>query len=91
MNNHLFLIGINKYKHHTNLESCVKDCNDFKDILIEKFDFELSNVYELYDEEATNKRIQDAFRAYIKKLTTDDNLVIYFSGHGEYDEVTNTS
>ena len=65
MNNHLFLIGINKYKHHTNLESCVKDCNDFKDILIEKFDFELSNVYELYDEEDLER--------YFKQLNKNEN------------------
>lgn len=90
MANHLFLVGIDKYLNHENLESCVRDCSDFKDILTDKFDFELSKVYELYNENATNKKIQDAFRGYIKTLTNEDNLIIYYSGHGEFDEVTNT-
>jgi hypothetical protein len=90
MANHLFLIGINKYLSNKNLESCVRDCSDFKDILIEKFDFEQSKIYEVYDENATNKNIQDAFRGYVKTLTNEDSLVIYYSGHGEFDEITNT-
>lgn len=90
MSNYLFLIGINIYDNYSQLESSIKDCNDFRDLLLEKFDFDSSNVYELYDKEATNKKIQDAFRGYIKKLTKDDNLIIYYSGHGEYDEITST-
>lgn len=88
MSNHLFLIGINKYENQTNLESSVRDCHDFRDLLFEKFHFDNSNLYEIYDEEATSKKIQDAFRGYIKSLTENDNLIIYYSGHGEYDDLS---
>lgn len=90
MSNHLFIIGINEYLNQDNLSSCINDCNDFKDVLLEKFEFETSNVYEIYNENATSKKIQDAFRGYIKKLDENDNLVIYYSGHGEFDEISNT-
>ena len=90
MSNHLFSIGINTYKHKTHLASSIKDCSDIKDVLLEKFDFLSQNVYEIYNEEATNKNIQDTFRNYIKRLTEEDNLIIYYSGHGEFDCDTNT-
>ncbi|OJX37091.1 MAG: hypothetical protein BGO87_15110 [Flavobacteriia bacterium 40-80] len=90
MSNHLFLIGVNEYQYQNNLSSSVKDCVDFKDVLLEKFDFEEQKVYEIYNENATNKKIQDAFRGYIKQLTEDDSLIIYYSGHGEYDDISNT-
>lgn len=90
MSNYLFLIGVNTYLHQNNLSSSVKDCTDFKNVLLDKFDFEEQNIYEIYNENATNKKTQDAFRGYIKQLTEEDNLIIYYSGHGEYDEVSKT-
>ena len=90
MSNYLFLIGINKYLNQNELFSCVNDCIDLKNALLEKYEFDIKNVYEIYDENATNKNVQDAFRGYIKQLTEEDNLIIYYSGHGEFDEVSNT-
>ena len=83
MKNHLFIIGIDQYKDHDNLNSCVKDVSDFKSILIEKFQFEEPEVYELLNQEATNKKIQDALQGYSKRLSDRDNLVIFYSGHGD--------
>jgi hypothetical protein len=88
MANKLFIIGIDKYQHQKELNCCEKDVLDFKNILLEKFDFIESNTYELINSTATNKRIQDAFKGYVKELTIEDNLVIYFSGHGSYDNQT---
>ena len=86
MSNKLFIIGINEYKHHTHLKSSVKDVTDFKNILLEKYHFNEENVYELLNDNATNKKIQDALNGYRRTITNNDNLIIYFSGHGEYDE-----
>ncbi|EKT4499934.1 caspase family protein [Flavobacterium psychrophilum] len=89
MPNKLFIIGIDKYKHQDELNCCEKDVLDFKNILLEKFDFAENNIYELINAKATNKNIQDAFKGYVKELTSEDNLIIYFSGHGNYDSQTN--
>lgn len=82
MTNHLFLIGIDKYTHHPKLNSCIRDLKSFKKVLLERYDFEETNVTELYDFEATNKKIQDQFLEYVNHLTENDNLIIYYSGHG---------
>lgn len=89
MPNKLFIIGINDYQHQTNLKSCVKDVTDFKNLLLEKFDFTESHLIELLDKNATSKKIQDIFSDLISSLTENDNLIIYFSGHGSYNKNTN--
>lgn len=90
MANKLFVIGIDKYLKQEELKNSVKDVKDIKSILLEKYDFFEEDVYEVFDEHATSKNIQDAFRRYIKILTEDDNLIVIFSGHGDYDKETDT-
>ncbi|MDI1234098.1 MAG: caspase family protein [bacterium] len=85
MSNKLFIIGIDKYTNHKQLKSCVRDVLDFKNILLEKYYFNEENVYELLDEKATSINIQDALNGYSKATSTEDNLVIFFSGHGGMD------
>lgn len=86
MSNQIFLIGLDNYKYQKKLNSSVRGCNDFKNLLVEKYDFQESDIYELYNEDATNKKIQDAFKGYSKTLSNDDNLIIFYSGHGEFDD-----
>jgi hypothetical protein len=86
--NYLFLIGIDKYNQQEQLNSCVRDLIDFKNVLIEKYDFEESRIYELYDNDAINKNIQDGFKGYIKTLDEKSNLIVYFSGHGGLEKTT---
>ena len=85
MSNKLFLIGINEYKCKP-LNSCVKDVQDFKQILLDKYDFDPIDVYEIYNEDATLKNIFDALTKYVQILKESDNLIIYHSGHGSYNE-----
>ncbi|MEI9918542.1 MAG: caspase family protein [Bacteroidota bacterium] len=86
MINHLLLIGIDEYLYQPKLLNCVKDLKDFRDILLDKFYFDELNVVELYNGNATNKNIQDALMNCIASVSADDSLVIYFSGHGEFDK-----
>lgn len=88
MANYLFLIGIDDYLHQKKLNSSVKDVRDFKDVLLEKYEFREEDKYELINEGATSKNIQDALRKYVNLLKEEDNLIIFFSGHGEYDSIT---
>lgn len=88
--NYLFTIGIDEYQHWPPLKCAVKDIQDFTEILTDRYQFETDNVITLKDKEATEKNILSGFRKLVQKITEDDNLVIYFSGHGHYDEVTKT-
>ncbi|MCR9051204.1 MAG: SUMF1/EgtB/PvdO family nonheme iron enzyme [Phaeodactylibacter xiamenensis] len=80
--NHFLGIGIDEYIHCENLHCAVKDIKDFRAILEENFYFDAVNICLLLDEEATRLNIIKALEGYAKKLTNDDNLIIYFAGHG---------
>jgi len=88
--NYLYTIGIDKYKHWPPLQTAVKDVEDFINVVTGQYQFEQDDVINLKDQEATVKNIMSGFRQLVSKITEDDNLVIYFSGHGHYDEVTDT-
>ena len=82
--NHLLIIAIDDYKNDINpLKNPVRDAMTVKEILLEKYQFEHENIIELLNEEATRTNILDIFNLLINKLTKKDNLIIYFSGHGE--------
>lgn len=81
--NHLLLIGIDNYSNDISpLNNAVRDAVAFKNILIDKYDFESENVIELLDKKATGENILDTLERLTLKLTQNDNLLIYFSGHG---------
>jgi len=81
------IIGISKYqesKHDLKFSS--KDANDFKKLLIEKCRFKNNQINLLCNEKATYEKIRRALEGWTKKnIGKDDNLVIFFSGHGMRD------
>ncbi|SMG48562.1 Caspase domain-containing protein [Marivirga sericea] len=87
--NFLFVVGINDYKYWPILYNAVDDANTITNLLIAKYGFEYSNVKVLLNDQATSKNIYDELRALIEKVKPVDNLMIYYSGHGFYDELLN--
>lgn len=87
--NYLFIVGINDYKYWPKLSNAVKDATDVAGTLMNMYNFEFSNVIMLRDEQATRNNIYKSMRSLIEKITPNDNLLIYFSGHGYYDELLN--
>ena len=86
-NNYLLLIGINNYLHCPSLRNCVNDIAQFKEVMLTRYNYSEADIVELVDEEATKKNIFIEFRKLLAKITEADNLLIYFSGHGTYDDV----
>ncbi|MFK7981643.1 MAG: FISUMP domain-containing protein [Saprospiraceae bacterium] len=84
--NYLLAIGIDKYINCTPLNNAVKDATDVIKLLTEKYNFQKENIVFITDEKGTKDNIIDAFRKLKKQLSPPDNLVIYYSGHGELDE-----
>ncbi len=80
--NHLLGIAINDYEHCPKLNNAVKDVEDFIDLMKNQFAFESENIYTLFDDEATGSNIIEQLDELAEKLTENDNLIIYFSGHG---------
>jgi formylglycine-generating enzyme required for sulfatase activity len=85
--NYLLAIAIDAYKHLPRLYNCKKDAETFIGLLVKNYQFEEANVLRVFDEAATLKGIHAAFRDLVGKVTPKDNLVVYFSGHGEYDSL----
>lgn len=84
--NHLLAIGIDKYEHCSPLLNAVKDASDVAGILQEHYGFSPEHVQLLTDEEATEFNIFAAFRKLIRKVKPEDNVLIFFSGHGHFDK-----
>jgi uncharacterized caspase-like protein len=83
--NYMLLIAIDKYKNWKSLSNAVKDARDLKAVLKEKYGFADENIFEYLNEEATPDAIREAFVKLKEKGTAQDNLLIYYSGHGSYD------
>ncbi len=87
--NFLIVIGINNYQNWPKLNNAIKDASDVASTLISKYNFEFDNIIMLKDEQATRNNIYNSLRGLIEKLTPQDNLLIYYSGHGYFDQLLN--
>jgi biotin carboxyl carrier protein len=86
--NYILAIGIDDYTHCPKLKNAVKDIKDFVTLLTDKFGFhENSHITFLCNDEATSERIFQALEHLIHTVEAVDNVLIYFSGHGEFDKV----
>jgi WD40 repeat protein len=82
--NYLFIIGINNYSHWPRLNNAVNDAQQIKKVLLENYQFTEENTIELYDQIATRSNIYKTFEKLAGLLRPQDNLLVYYSGHGHY-------
>jgi hypothetical protein len=87
--NYLLAIAIDNYKNITKLNNPVKDVSDIVKTLMLNYNFEFEDVTFLKNESATRANILESMRGLIEKLTPQDNLIIYFAGHGYFDKLMN--
>ncbi len=83
-NNLLLAIGIDNYRYSADFKSLNNAVNDTKaliDVLTGKYSFELCQD-PLFNETATKDNIYAAFNSLVSSCTEEDNLVIFFAGHG---------
>ena len=64
-----------------------KDAKDLSNVLINKYNFERENVVILNNSPKANDIIKE-FSKLKKKVTSKDNLLVFYAGHGVYDEVS---
>lgn len=84
--NYLFAIAIDEYIFCSKLNNAVYDVQAFIDLMGKRFDFEEEHILFIKNKDATKRQIENEFFRLIRKVTPQDNLVVYFSGHGRYDE-----
>lgn len=77
------LVGINKYKiPGANLNGCVNDVTNLRDILLKYFGFDISDIKVITDERATKKAILDGLNWLCDGARANDSILFQFSGHG---------
>jgi hypothetical protein len=87
-NYHALIIGINAYKEWRPLKTAVKDAQSLKKILIRRYGFAERNVILRTDRKATRLGLIGDLRNMASSLGSKDNLLIYFAGHGQLDDLT---
>ena len=83
--NHLLLIAIDNYQYWPRLHNPVNDLEAISKVLVNEYSFKEENILRIYNEDATEQNIRNALIDLNKKLTLKDNLIIFYSGHGHYD------
>lgn len=76
-NYHALLIGINKYDHFQNLKTPINDVNRLEKILKEKYKFSTKKLIN-----PSRRDLLKQINNYTKSLSKNDNLIIYYAGHG---------
>jgi uncharacterized caspase-like protein len=77
------VIGNNDYEHLPKLKNAIQDARDIADVLERLYGFEVQTI-----ENASRSDIIGALVKLRANLSWDNNLLIYFAGHGTVDEYT---
>ncbi len=83
------LIGVNDYSDPAinDLDNPVKDTERFFNVITSYYTFEKGNIIIMTN--PTRDELYDTFEEYIRILDEDDNLLIFYAGHGFWDESLN--
>lgn len=88
-NTYVLLVGIDEYADPEipNLNNAVRDVQAFQDVLMQHYEFEEDDFIRLFNGDATRTAIYQVFRDLRSRIKEDvDNLIVYYSGHGHWDE-----
>jgi len=78
------VIGIGNYEQEPTLKTPVNDAKEIAGVLKDQYGFDTRT---LLDKDATRDQILNALAHYRTSLSEDDNLLIYFGGHGLFDKL----
>ncbi len=79
------IVGIDSYEGAwPSLRNAARDARAVADVLETSYGF--VDIDTLYNERATRTNIINAFERMAERAEPDDRIMIYFSGHGQFDE-----
>ncbi|GAB4331285.1 MAG: hypothetical protein OHK0038_06050 [Flammeovirgaceae bacterium] len=82
--NHLLIIAADQYQFWPQLTNAVSDAKKIENVLKEKYGFKEENIYTLLNEQVTRDGMVQILTELLQKVKPADNLVIYYSGHGDF-------
>jgi hypothetical protein len=83
--NYLYIVGIDEYTDMPTLYNARIDAEKIQKVLEDKYQFDASLTHCHFDTEATQANITQHLRSLVDVVGEDDNFLMYFAGHGEYD------
>jgi len=85
---HALVIGVNDYKKLPRLNTAVNDAKTLSALLSKRYGFTITT---LIDKQATRDGIVDALNTMRAKLRKNDKLLVYYAGHGYFDDASQTA
>jgi predicted nucleic acid-binding Zn-ribbon protein len=79
---HALVVGNNDYAHFPKLDTAINDAQAVGEVLSTKYRFKVTTLIN-----GTRYQILSALNRLREQLTDNDNLLIYYAGHGELDAV----
>ncbi len=88
--NHLLVIGINQYQDSSipKLRNARKDAEAVVKVLQENYGFDTKCCNTFFDEQASHDNITEILEDLPNRIQAEDNLLIYFAGHGNFNKIT---
>jgi len=87
-NYYALIIGIDNYQGEwAPLNNAVRDAKSIEDLFKRKYKFDQFRT--LYNELATRKNVMKEFDWLVQNVSENDNVFIYYSGHGEFKKELN--
>jgi len=90
--NILVAIAIDEYEDGRidNLKNCISDTTKTVDLLQSRYNFDDTHLY-FKTKETTGSNIFKYINDIFKNALPEDNILLVYAGHGEYDKATNTA
>ncbi len=85
---HALLIGIDEYQEWPRLDFAQQDAADIRNILVDRYGFSTDKITHLKGSDATRSRILRELRDLLETLDENDNLLVFYAGHGQLDPLT---
>jgi hypothetical protein len=82
MKKNALLVGINDYQGINDLQGCINDVTNVRDILKTSFGFDNTEIRVLTDKRATKQNILSRLRKMVTSAEKGDFILFHFSGHG---------
>jgi len=76
------LVGVSDYQSAPDLDGPVHDVQALQQILLQRGKLKPEHITTLVNEQATKKAILSTLKRLIQQVNAEDQLFIYFSGHG---------
>jgi len=80
------MIGNEKYNNLPPLSKPIGDVNRLEEILLDNYGFKKANIIKKLN--ASRDDIYDGFEQVVKKVKKNDNLIIFYAGHGQIHDET---